>query len=133
MYSAGMDDSKLPARLERIEAILHDFDARLLWVEAKLGVPILQADRIIAEKVAQKQWRALEKRGPWSLTPTRVVGCRSSPRDTLERADDARARPTRGPERARRLASEGDDKLIADRGYRVANSGDANARALYLR
>lgn len=69
MYSAGMDDSKLPARLERIEAILHDFDARLLWVEAKLGVPILQADRIIAEKVAQKQWRALEKRGPWSLTP----------------------------------------------------------------
>jgi hypothetical protein len=69
MYNAGMDDSNLPARLERIEAIPHDFDPRLLWVEAQLGVPISQADRIIAEEVARKQWRALEKRGPWSLTP----------------------------------------------------------------
>ena len=65
----GMDDGDLHARFERIEAMLRDIDVRLMWVEAKLGVPISQADRIIAEKVAQKQWRALEKRGPWSLTP----------------------------------------------------------------
>jgi hypothetical protein len=64
-----MDDGDLHARFERIEAMLRDIDVRLMWVEAKLGVPISQADRIIAEKVAQKQWRALEKRGPWSLTP----------------------------------------------------------------
>jgi hypothetical protein len=63
-----MDDN-LPARLERIEAMLHDFDDRLLWLEAKLGVPISQADRLIAEEAARKRWRSLEKNGPWSLTP----------------------------------------------------------------
>lgn len=41
--------------------------------------------------------------------------------------------PNKGTERARRLASEGDDKLIADSIIRDAKSGDANARALYLR
>ena len=65
---AFMDDN-LPACLERIEAMLRDLDVRLLWIEAKLGVPVSQIDRIIAEEAARKRWRALEKRGPWSLTP----------------------------------------------------------------
>jgi hypothetical protein len=63
-------DNELAVRLEAIEAILHNLDDRLLWLEAKLGVPISEADRLMAEDVARKRWRALEKRGPWSLTPS---------------------------------------------------------------
>ena len=44
-----------------------------------------------------------------------------------------RGTPNKGTVRARRIASEGDDKLIADSIIRDAKSGDANARALYLR
>jgi hypothetical protein len=57
-----MDDSDLPARLERIEARQLDLDkrlgdlgVRLLWLEAKLDVPMSIVDKAMADHFARER------------------------------------------------------------------------------
>jgi hypothetical protein len=60
---------EIPYTLRELDDMLRDVDVRLLWIEAKLGVPISQADRIIAEDAARKRWGSIDQNGPWSLSP----------------------------------------------------------------
>jgi hypothetical protein len=48
--------------------MLQDLDDRLLWIEVKLGVPMSEADRLIAKEAMMRRWR-LRAGGPESLTP----------------------------------------------------------------
>ena len=50
-----MTQKEIADRLTEIEAMMHDLDHRLLWIESQLGVPMLIVDHAIAATVDDRR------------------------------------------------------------------------------